>query len=143
MSNKYTNPDNFKEIIDSLVEAKTHQDLMDIVQKSFPEWLLGTIKQYSSDYPHLQKNWSIVCDKIGVKPTEIVVVDYINSGKDYKLIQAFCELMTTAGYCVRRKEEVIACVKCGDAIPMLELWRKMKKAGLKVPGEWSKKCSSC
>lgn len=141
---EYKNPENMVEIQNSLLEAKNHGEVKNIIMETFPEWMLGIISNYCSDYPTFQSNWVTVCDKIGVKPTEIIIVDYFDhNNDDYKLLTYFCEIMTTGGYSVRRKEEFIACSKCGDAIPVLEIWRKMKSVGIQTPLSWSKKCTTC
>lgn len=139
----YKDPHNIDNIISKILNTEKHNDIRNIIEETFPSWILGSTDSYCLDYPHLQKNWDHVCDKINTKKTQIVIVDYINSDEDHKLIPIFCELMTRFGYCVRRKEEYIGCCNCGKAIPMIEIWKQMKLNGIKTPENWSKKCSNC
>ena len=143
ISDKYKNPENKDVIFKKILESKTCGDLYELIKQVYPDWICGNIKSYSKDYPHLQQNWEYVCNKINTKHTEILVVNYIGKGDDYTLLNTFCELMTTAGFCVRRKEELIGCYVCGLAIPVLELWKEFHTKGLPVPSQWSKQCSNC
>ena len=141
---KYKDPKNTEEITGKLLDSKTHVDVLTVIMDTFPGWVIGLSQKYSEDYRHLQQNWLQVCDKIGTKPTGIVIVDFIDfKNDDYKLLSTFCELMTQSGYCVRRKEEFVACTKCKSAIPTMSIWKKMKGRGLDVPSSWSKKCRKC
>ena len=139
----YKDPADMDHVIDRILNTEKHNDVKKIILETFPSWILGTTDSYCLDYPHLQKNWEHVCEKIGVECTRIAIVDFIHSDEDHKLIPIFCELLTRFGYCVRRKEEYIGCSKCGKVIPMIEIWKQMKTSGLNVPEAWSKKCSSC
>ena len=143
VQDKYKNPSNHEEILKKLLEVKTYGEVYEIIKETFPDWIIGHTKKYSTDYPHLQKNWEFLCKKFNTTPKEILIVDYVNEGPEFKVLNTFCELMTVAGYCIRRKEEFIGCHKCDSAIPVLELWKDLKERGLQVPKNWSKLCVSC
>ena len=139
----FSDPPDKKTIIQNILDSKTHGDIFAIIKRVFPSWILGASNSYSLDYPHLQSNWIKVCEKIDTQPTKILIVDFIDCDESHTLIPIFCELMTRAGYCVRRKEEFISCPHCEKIIPNLEIHKKMILRKLNIPPEWSKKCSDC
>lgn len=130
-------------ILEKLVEAKTGQEVKDLIDVYYPNWIVGFTDFYSSDYPHLQSNWETVCRKIGVGRKLIILVDDITFDNNYSNILTVCELMTRNGYCVRRQTEFIFCETCKKAIPTFGVWLKLKQNGMNVPMVWRSKCSKC
>lgn len=139
----YVNPPNADEIINTISEMKKHDEIHNLIIQTFPGWILYSTDTYSDDYLYLNNNWKKVCEMTKTTPKKIVLVDYINFHPDFALIRAFCNIMTTFGYCVRRKEEFGSCEKCGKAIPVEQVWKVMKSKDMPVPDKWSSKCSVC
>ena len=142
---KYTDPVNKDEIINDIKNAETHDDVVSIINKTFPEWILGWPKRYCVDYPHFTNNWEFVCKKAGCKPLSVIIVDLIEfNDPDYTLIKLFAELLTVFGHSVRRKEEFIGCKICGDAIPTQDVYNQLvERKVTNIPSCWMIKCFSC
>jgi hypothetical protein len=142
----YVNPVNTNEIIEKLKNTETHDEIVNIINETFPTWILGWLKAYSSDYPHFQKNWENVCTSTKTKPLRVVIVNKIVfNDENYSLLRMFCELLTLFGHSVRRKEEFVECKLCGDALPTPYIYNALKEkgTGIKIPLFWSPKCSTC
>lgn len=137
------NEDILKNIFDSLKNCKSSDEIQNVIENTFPGWLIHGTDKYSDDYPNLQENWLKICNMINTTPKKIVIVDDIYFDKNHLLINIFCERMTREGYIVRRKCEFQCCEICGCAIPTFNLYLTMKQKGLKVPNEWRRKCKKC
>jgi hypothetical protein len=142
----YVNPVNTNEIIEKIKNGETHDEVVNVITETFPNWIMGWLNEFSSDYPHFQKNWESVCLKTNTKPLRIIIVDkVVFDDPNYSLLRMFCEILTAFGHCVRRKEEFIDCKLCGDALPTPNIYNALKEKGkgLKLPFAWSPKCSTC
>lgn len=143
MSN-YKNPINKEDIIISLKNAETHNEVIKIINSVFPTWILGCSKKYSDDYQHFTTNWNMVCEKINCQPLDIIIVDeLIHDNDEYSLCFMFCELLTLFGHSIRRKEEFFECKYCSSIIPNEQIYNKLKEAKVMVPLSWSMKCMKC
>jgi hypothetical protein len=141
---KYINPPNTQEIIDNLKNAETHTEIVDIIHETFPTWILGWPKNYSSDYPEFTQNWKNVCKKTKSEPLCIIIVDKISfNDPNYSLLQMFAELLTVFGHSVRNKDDFFECKYCCDILPVQSIYNKLKENKIKVPKIWSMKCSGC
>ena len=140
----YLDPLNMEDIIVSIKNAEKHYEVIDIINSTFPSWILGCPKKYSKDYKHFQNNWQFVCNKSGCQPLNIVIVDMIEfNDKNYTLIKLFAEILTVFGHSVRRKEEFIECKACGDAIPTQLVYNQLVERKIDVPVFWSARCKDC
>ena len=141
---KYEDPENTEEIINKVKECSTHDEVVKLINETFPGWVLGCSKRYSLDYQHFQNNWEFVCKKSGCKTLSIIIVDKIifNNPK-YTLIKLFCELLTVFGHSVRRKEEFFGCKICGDAIPSEEVFNQLVERKITNLDCWMVKCRGC
>lgn len=139
----FTDPLNTKQLMNTIKTLPTLGDIKPLLDKVFPEWIIGSMEKYSNDYPHLQKNWEIVCKKTGTTPMGIIIVKEMYFDDSHKLLQLFAETMTRAGFVVRRKGELMPCDNCNLAIPHPNLYDKMKIANLPVPKRWSRTCTIC
>lgn len=137
------NEDLLKNIFESLKNSKTSDEIQNVIETTFPGWLINSTDKYSDDYPTLQNNWLKICDMIDTTPKKIVIVDDIYFDEKHLLINIFCERMTREGYIVRRKCELQCCEVCKSAIPTFDLYLIMKQKGLSVPKEWRRKCKNC
>ena len=143
VTEKYNNPSNIDEIMEELKICKTLGDVKALTEKVFPDWFVTTLPRFCNDYPHFQKNWELVCQKIGVKPTQIMIVEEVEQGPNYTLIQNFAECFTRAGFVVRKQMEFIPCSKCGAAVPTQLVYKQLQEKIITVPPRWSETCSSC
>ena len=66
----YKDPENVKDIINTVKNCEMHKDFISLINKTFPTWILGWPKKFSHDYPHFQHNWEFVCNKTNSKPTK-------------------------------------------------------------------------
>jgi len=138
-------PENFQEIISSLHSLTSREDVVKLINTNFPNWLVDEIKSYSSDYPHLQRNWEAICKMSGTSPQSIILVSDVafRGDTEHTTISEFCEYMTKKGYVVRRVGEFIKCEVCYSAIPCIEIWHLMKEKKMPVPAEWRNVCTGC
>ena len=131
------------EVLDKLKNCSDVKEAEEIIEKTFPGWLFMSLDCYSKDYPHLQKNWEVLCSKMNTTPKKIILVKEINFEEKDNAIINVCEFLTKNGYVVRRMEEFIACPVCERAMPCKPIWHLLKEKKFPVPDEWNNKCSSC
>lgn len=149
LEEKYKDPSNIDELIVKIKSSQTIGDLKQVLESVFPDWILGTMPGYSSDYPHLTANWKNVCDRIKVAPKEIVIVALTfwvkadDNNNNHKFISIAAEILTMSGFIVRMNGELIPCDKCSRAIPAKVMYDLMKNKGLNVPANWSNRCTNC
>ncbi len=145
VSEDFVDPSNFSEILERLKNCETRKETTDLINEVFPLWLVGEMKMYSDDYPHLQRNWKAICDMNNVEMQSIVLVQDVafKNDKTHSLLYAFCEHMTKKGYIVRRVGEMQPCRKCNKAIPCVDVWHLMKEKHMPVPKEWMDVCRKC
>ena len=85
---KFSDPQNTNQLIEEIKNSETHDQVVDIINKTFPTWIIGWPKKYSVDYPHFQNNWNFVCKKAGCKPLSVIIVDTIEFKKtNYSLVK--------------------------------------------------------
>ena len=142
---KYTDPEDISDIVAKLESEDFVKEeyLRDIIETTFPGWILYFLDSYCEDYPHLQCNWEIMMQKYNMKRGKIVIVDDFVVDEKHKLIQLFAELYTRLGYILRTKKEIISCQICASAIPNKDMHERMKAAKLNVPVEWVECCKKC
>jgi len=140
----YQNPENTEEIIERLKKCEKHYEVIELINETFPKWILGCYKKYSKDFPQFQNNWEYICKKNGCAILNIIIVDKIvfNNPK-YSLIKIFCDLLTVFGHSVRRKEEFIGCKICDDALPSEKLYTQLVERKMTTFNCWMIKCRDC
>ena len=140
----YQDPENKGEIFIELKNAETHDNVIKIINKTFPKWIIGWPKKYCIDYPSFQNNWEYVCKKTNTRPLSIIIVDEVDfKSSNHELIRAFAELLTLFGHSVRRKTDFVACKMCGNAIPNEKLFNELVSRKIKTPKYWMLRCSTC
>jgi len=144
---KYSDP-SAKEVQEYLKEfstLKTKGQVLKFIHEVFPGWIMEILDGYSSDYPHLQKNWETICEKIGnnITPQKIILVSDIPLDEKHTLLHTISESITRNGFVVRRVTEFIRCQNCRRAIPAYSVWKMMKEKNLPTPEKWSVYCTSC
>ncbi len=126
------------------IEGKQNPDDVEaLINYFYPNWLILSLDKYSNDYPHLQRNWEIMCQTMRVVPRKIILVDDIKFDNDHKIINQVAEYMTKNGYVVRRLGEFIVCPTCNGAIPTRSIWSLLKEKKFPVPDIWGNKCQRC
>ena len=104
---------------------------------------MNTIDDYSEDYPHLTKNWEIICEKFQIQKQKIIVVEDIVNDSEHKLVKFFADYFTSVGCIVRTKCDIIPCIVCNRGIPNEEIYSKMKELEMNIPEKWLAKCVNC
>ena len=140
---KYKNPSDADQILQELRNIETLGGVKDLVDRIYPEWFVTVMPSFCTDYPHLQKNWKNVCNKIGIPQAQVMIVEDTEDGDEYTLIKHFAECFTRAGFAVRRKMEYIPCEKCACAIPTEQMYHYLKEKNFVVPETWDKLCQKC
>ena len=142
---KYVDPENADEILEKIKTLPTMGEVKQLIEETFPEWFVALLDDYCPDYPQLRVNWRVVCHKLGISPTKVVIVEEINFDDDkHKLTKTFAELLTRVGFSVRRKIEFTPCRVCHKAIPSPELHEQFRVRGdVKIPPTWSQYCVGC
>lgn len=140
---KYIDPPNANEIIEEIKNLGTLGEIRELVDRVFPGFIIGIIPKFSKDYAAIQKNWEIVCSRIGIQPAQILIISDYFFQDGYNLAKVICETFTRVGFCVRRYDEYIMCNGCGNAIATENNYLLLKKLGQQVPTIWSNKCSTC
>lgn len=139
----FLDPRDTPQIIEKIKTLPTLGDIKPLLDETFPDWIIGSMERYSSDYPHLQKNWETICRSAGTQPAGIVIVKDVVFDSRHTLVQIFAETLTRVGCVVRRKGELLPCDKCDAAIPHPNLYDSMKARGLPVPKRWARTCMNC
>ena len=142
---KFKDPENLEEIKNLITQCPTLKEVIDLIEKIYPNWIITFLDKYSDDYPHLYANWEILSKETNTKRTQILIVEYINAEEDenHELLQIFVQLFTKIGFIVRSKEEIFPCRICKAAIPHRPSYEKMKELKIDVPEVWNDKCSKC
>ena len=143
--NTYQDPPNIQDVVSKLESEDfvSEQYLHDLVNDTFPGWVIAMLDRYSVDYPHLQSNWDVLTSKYNIAMGKIIIVDKFIVDEDHKLVQIFAELYTRLGYVMRAKKEMGFCAVCKSAIPAQDFHERMKCASMPVPDVWSSNCSTC
>lgn len=141
-TDKYKNPSNIQQIIEELKECKNLGEVKKLTERVFPDWFVTMIPEFSLDYPQFQQNWQMVCQKANVTPKQIMIVEEVEQGPDYSLVQSFAECFTRAGFCVRKKMEFFPSENTGRALPSPIVYAQLVEKGIAVP-EWGKTCKKC
>lgn len=142
--NPYEDTADAKDIIDELNDIRSDSELLIFIKSKFKNWIVQELREYSPDYPHLTENWAYMCHQARIEPKSILLVREIVFDEHHKVMSAFCEKLTRAGYVVRRIGDIFPCETCGRAIICSESWFMLrKKGGFRIPDMWSEKCVSC
>lgn len=130
-------------IIEKLKNAPTFKEILIIIQEVYPNWIIGTLENFSKDYPTLNSNWNKICEDFKVKPAKILLVEEVNFDEDYKLIRVFSDLLTRMGFNIKHKNHLVSCPKCMSAIPTKICYELMKDNNFDIPEKWSSNCNNC
>ena len=143
MQDLFKDPSNVDEIKEQIINCPTVKDVIEIINNVYPYWLVNTIDDYSEDYPHLTKNWEIICEKFQIQKQKIIVVEDIVNDSEHKLVKFFADYFTSVGCIVRTKCDIIPCIVCNRGIPNEVIYSKMKELEMNIPEKWLAKCVNC
>jgi hypothetical protein len=114
----YSDSVDLKNSINELYEQKTYGDVINLIQKLFPNWIVGYAKKYSENFDILNKNWNSICKICKVDPIQVIIVQNVFLLSDtHTCIQNVCEFLTRLGFSVRTESEIYICKKCECALP--------------------------
>jgi len=130
-------------IINKVRECDNSEEVYELIKEYYPDWVVSSLKGYSSDYPHLSANWLHICEKLQVNPQNIILVSQVIFEKNFSILQFLCDFICGKGYVVRRVGELIPCKECSLAIPCKEIWERLKYLKLPCPEKWSDTCAGC
>jgi len=140
----YKDPEDVESLLHKLQDAETIDDVIKLTTNTYPDWIIGFIDDFSDDYPHIQRGWSNMCEKIGLKRNKIIIVDDIIFDTEHTFIIAISECLTRSGFMVRRKSEYIPCNVCKKAVPSYKSWKVMKDNSISgIPSTWKDTCTTC
>lgn len=136
-----------KIIFDTLTNISNELELYEKIEEYVPNWIIGSVFDYSPDYPHLKNNWLTICNQIKVDPQKILLVSKIPldpEAKEAKEIALICEILVRKGYVVRRNCEITQCEVCKKALIPKTLYDELPRDKIKnLPDSWSNKCKNC
>jgi len=140
----YEDPENAQEIMEELKKCPTVNDVVNLLDKTFPEIIVIYLENFCSLYPHLSNNWSIMCEKLKTPRTEIMIVKDLFFDDDHKLLGHFMNCLTMSGFMVRSMKDFVPCVVCKKiAVPGPHIHQTMKEKGVPVPNESKPVCGCC
>lgn len=140
MSN-YNDPENYEEVFENIKNCPTIKEVIEVINKTYPDWIYGFFDGFSKDYPHLDNNWRKVCMQMKVSPSKVMLVkDFDFNNDNMKLINIFCELFTKCGFSIKKEREYIICKNCNLLIPVPEIYERFKNSGFSIPSNWNSEC---
>ena len=139
----YKDPQNIQEITKEILLSKNIQNIIDILNKTFPNFIIETLSDFSEDYPHFDLNWTAICFSLKVRKAFILLVDDFEEDSEHILIKMFCEILTQAGFVVRKNKDFQPCLICKKVLPNKGMYEKMKDHKVAVPKEWNDTCKKC
>ena len=140
----YSDPVNAKEIISEINDQKTLNGVMNILRREFPKWEVCVLDGFCTNYPHLDINWTHICNKIEVQKAKILLVEHTSIEDDHSLIRYFIECLIQSGFCVRNKTDYVPCRTCENiAVPTPPTHTLIKENNIIVPNENMPYCGTC
>ncbi len=94
IESKYSDPSNTQEVLEELKDVATLGDVNTLINRVFPGWQVAALTGFCGCYPHLTSNWNILCDRIGVPPTQVLIVRELAFDDDHILLRNFVECLT-------------------------------------------------
>lgn len=144
IESKYSDPSNTQEVLEELKNVATLGDVNTLINRVFPGWQVAALTGFCGCYPHLTSNWNILCDRIGVPPTQVLIVRELAFDDDHILLRNFVECLTRSGFAVKRMVDYIPCSKCEVvAVPTPQIHNLMKEKGIAVPETNIPVCKTC
>jgi hypothetical protein len=141
---KYIDPSNVQEILDELNNIPTMGGVNALIESVFPDWKVMTLTGFCENYPHLTNNWNILCKRIGIPPTQIVIVRELSFDDDHLLLRNFVECLTRSGFAVKKMDDYFPCSKCEViAVPTPHIHNLMKDKDILVPEINIPVCKAC
>ena len=112
------------------MENLNHEEIIVKINKDLPNWIVSIAQEYDTNYPHLKKNWDLICKKLNTIPKYIIIVNHIphikDKNADMKILD-YCSKLTKIGYTIRREQELMI-AKNGKIIPTRPMYDYMCKS---------------
>lgn len=144
IQSRYEDDENKDRILEKVKNSPSLKEVVDVINKYLPGWIVTFMPAYCSEYPHLQEDWEKLCLHMEVPKTQIMIVDEIIFDEKHTVVRSLCEVFTRCGFSVRRKLEYIPCSKCGRAVPTRYIYEKFRHdKSKKVPIEYKEMCGNC
>ena len=144
VESKYSDPSNTREVIEELRNVATLGEVNTLINRVFPDWQVAALTGFCGCYPHLTKNWEMLCKRIEVPTAQIIIVKELAFDDNHLLMRNFVECLTRAGFAVRRMVDYIPCSKCEVvAVPTPQIHNLMKEKGIAVPETNIPVCKTC
>lgn len=124
MNDSFQDPESketLEKIYKEIQEIKSGDEAYAFVKKYAPNWIVDEADDYAKEYKTFKKNWRKIYEMTRQSKRKILLVSKImfkeqDPEKKYTILQMLCEILTRAGYCVRRRGEFVKCERCGLAI---------------------------
>ena len=146
----YEDNENLETILEELKNCHMIEDIMKLVNNYYPTWIVYILDRFSDDYPHLTYNWEHVAKLNNVKKAKIIIVDELNFGDNFKMLNTVCEILTKSGFLVRDKKDFIKCPVCDGVLVTNSIYHILYKINtndgarkIQIPTSWSDKCTGC
>lgn len=144
IESKYSDPSNTRDVIEELRNVATLGEVNALINRVFPDWQVAALTGFCGCYPHLTKNWEILCKRIGCSTAQVIIVRELAFDDNHLLMRNFVECLTRAGFTVRRMVDYIPCSKCEViAVPTPQIHNLMKERGIAVPETNIPVCKAC
>lgn len=131
-------------------EIKSGEEALEFARKYAPDWIICEANSFAKMYSRLTTNWNTICNSLNTRPQKILLVEEIHfRNSEHTIMEMICEILTRAGFCVRRKCEFDTCSQCDSvifSIEMFETLSRKRKKELEIVSTYdprSGKCSDC
>ena len=139
----YEDPENIQDIIKDIMKLQTVKEIYDLLLTIYPDFIINILLNYSKDYPHFDINWIGMCKTLKVSKAQIILVDEYPQDDNHILLKLFSELLTQAGFVIRKYTEFFPCPICNSGLPSNVIYNKLKENDIDIPEKWDKKCVKC
>lgn len=141
----YTDPSNLDDIVEQIKNVQTFEGIYQIVNTVFPNWILKFIPNYCLNYPHIQQNWYHICRQNNLKPSQIIIVNYLSDDREHRLMNIFLDVFYSSGFVVRLNQHYDVCPTCQSfAVPTEYMYRCFVERNIpNIPSTWTPTCYNC
>jgi hypothetical protein len=140
---KYQDPENIESVMKDILKLQTVKEVYDLLLTIYPDFVINVLSSYSKDYPHFDLNWRGMCETLKVQKAQIILVDQYPENDQHLLLKTFSEILTQAGFIIRKYTEFIPFSLCQAALQSEYIYNKLKENNIKTPEKWDIKCSTC
>ena len=126
-----------------LIDSQQSGQILEIVNRQFPNWITHVSNGYHVKYNMLNKNWNDICNNLKCERQQIFLVSTIPTKDDENQQLAaemafVCDFLTQRGFVIRRDIEFLKCNNSDRVYPCKKLYNEMRKRKVQVPHVWEK-----